>query len=102
MSSTASPSALFVYYKVPHQEHGQYLPKISLLTQEIQSRWPHLRFQVMQRPESSADGLETWMEIYTHTEGITLEMVSELQELAVRLGLPAKRASEFFIPLALY
>jgi hypothetical protein len=42
------------------------------------------------------------MEIYTHTEGITPEMVSDLQELAVRLGLPAKRASEFFIPLALY
>ena len=101
MSSTASPSALFVYYKVPHQEHAQYLPKISLLTQEIQSRWPHLRFQVMQRPEVSADGMETWMEIYTDSEGFPPNMTSELQELAEGLGLPAKRASEFFIPLVL-
>jgi hypothetical protein len=53
----------------------------------------------MQRPDLSAEGFETWMEVYSHPEGVSAPMMAAIAELALELGLPPKRAAEIFIPL---
>jgi hypothetical protein len=53
----------------------------------------------MQRPEATPDGIETWMEIYSHHQGVTQEMMDSIAAEALVHGLPPKRMSEFFIPL---
>ena len=54
---------------------------------------------LLQRPEATPDGIETWMEIYSHKEGVTQEMMDSIGAEALAHGLPPKRMSEFFIPL---
>jgi hypothetical protein len=90
---------LFVYYKIAAAEHAQWLQRVRALEQQVRTSWPGLQIELMQRPEASNDGQETWMEIYRHPQGVTLAMTESISQLAARAGLPSKRASEFFIPL---
>ena len=53
----------------------------------------------MQRPEATAEGIETWMEIYSHADGVSHDMMQSIAALAVKHGMPPKRMAEFFIPL---
>jgi hypothetical protein len=39
------------------------------------------------------------MEIYSHAEGVSLEVMDSIAALALAHGLPPKRMAEFFIPL---
>jgi hypothetical protein len=54
---------------------------------------------MMQRPEVSSDGLETWMEVYRYPGGITSEMIAKIAASAQDSGLPLARKVEIFIPL---
>ncbi|MEY3409131.1 MAG: hypothetical protein RIS02_858 [Pseudomonadota bacterium] len=53
----------------------------------------------MQRPEATPEGIETWMEIYTHVQGVSQSMMDSIAVTAAAHGLPPKRMAEFFIPL---
>ena len=53
----------------------------------------------MQRPEATPEGIETWMEIYNHEEGVSQDIMDSIAALANAHGLPPKRMAEFFIPL---
>jgi hypothetical protein len=90
---------VFVYYKVPAVEHAQCLSLVARLQSALKGSWPALDIQVMQRPEASADGMETWMEVYEHPGGVTQEMIGSIAQHAAEVGLPAKRATEVFLPL---
>jgi hypothetical protein len=39
------------------------------------------------------------MEIYSHDEGVTQDIMESIAALAIAHGLPPKRMAEFFIPL---
>jgi len=67
--------------------------------EHLRQRWPGLQVELMQRPDPSAEGLETWMEVYRHPEGASAPLIATIAQLAVELGLPQKRAAEIFIPL---
>jgi hypothetical protein len=54
---------------------------------------------MMQRPEVSSDGLETWMEVYRYPGGITSEMIAKIAMSAQESGLPLARKAEIFNPL---
>lgn len=90
---------LFVYYKIPADEHQAWLERVRVFEKRLSAAWPGLQIEWMQRPDTSADGLETWMEVYRHPQGISAEMSASITQLASLCGLPPKRASEFFIPL---
>ncbi len=91
---------LFVYYKVPQTEHAQWMPVVQRMQQEIQKKIPSgLQVSLLKRPEVSAEGFETWMEVYEHTSGIDQAMLDLVAQEVKVSGLPFKRASEFFIPL---
>jgi hypothetical protein len=91
--------ALFVYYKIAASEHAAWLQRLRAFEQQVQRSWPDLQIELMQRPEASSDGQETWMEVYRHPQGVTQAMTESIGQLAAQAGLPTKRASEFFVPL---
>jgi hypothetical protein len=90
---------LFVYYKLPVSEHDEWRPRVEAFQNELKQKWSGLSTELMQRPEATSEGIETWMEIYRHTEGVTQHMMDSIAASAVAHQLPPKRMSEFFIPL---
>jgi hypothetical protein len=91
--------SLFVYYKVPMVQHAALRPLAEAFQQRVQQQWPTLHCDLLQRPQSTPEGLETWMEVYHHPQGLNDAMMADIDRLAAEMGLPAKRASEVFIPL---
>jgi hypothetical protein len=89
---------LFVYYKIEASEHASWVLRVRDFQLQLLARHPLLEIELMQRP-ASADGLETWMEIYRHPDGISELLAQAIQSLALEMGLPSKRASEVFVPL---
>ncbi len=90
---------LFVYYKLPQHEHDHWRPRVEAFQNELKQKWSGLSSELMQRPEATPEGIETWMEIYRHTGGVTQEIMDSIADMATAHGLPPKRMSEFFIPL---
>jgi hypothetical protein len=90
---------LFVYYKLPVHEHAQWRPRVEAFQNELKQKWSGLSAELMQRPEATPEGIETWMEIYRHTEGVTQTIMDSIAAMATLHGLPPKRMAEFFIPL---
>jgi hypothetical protein len=95
----ADQASLFVYYKVPLAEHALRLKQLVALRQSLLQQWPQMQLQTLQRPEASAEGLETWMEVYDHPGGLTQDHLDSITDLAAQAGLPAKRMVEIFVPL---
>jgi hypothetical protein len=96
---------LFVYYKVPQAEHSRWVLVVEQMQKDILSKLSSEEAKLwgvslLRRPEVSSEGLETWMEVYEHAKGIDDSMVALINEEVKRVGLPFKRASEFFIPLS--
>jgi Domain of unknown function (DUF4936) len=90
---------LYVYYKVPVAEHAALRPKVEGFQERVRQNWPGLAADLLQRPEPSVEGMETWMEIYQHPSGVSDVAMASIAQLAIDMGLPAKRAAEIFIPL---
>jgi hypothetical protein len=90
---------LFVYYKLPLQEHAQWVGRVRTFQDAVVQAWPGMTVELLQRPEPSAEGLETWMEVHRHPQGVSPEMMASVASLAQAHGLPPKRAAELFVPL---
>lgn len=96
---SAAGQSLFVYYKVALAERAARRAQLDWLQQAVAKQWPDVQCEAMQRPDASADGLETWMEVYRHPDGLTQGHLDSIADLAARSGLPAKRAVESFVAL---
>lgn len=92
-------TTLFVYYKLPQSHHAQTILLVNQFKEDLQAYDPQITVELLQRPEVSADGFETWMEVYSHPDGISSSMMARIQELAIQNGLPPQRKNEIFIPL---
>jgi hypothetical protein len=92
-------NALFVYYKIEESQHAHCLQRVRDFQRKLTTAYPTLELELMQRPGTSSEKMETWMEIYRHPAGITDAMILSIQELAHANGLPDKRACEMFVPL---
>jgi hypothetical protein len=90
---------LYVYYKLDAAQHDALAPRVRSFQEQLLRTWPGLSCELMQRPNVSAEGKETWMEVYRHADGLPDEMVEAIGRLAQELQLPAPRLSEIFIPL---
>ncbi|WP_295502093.1 DUF4936 family protein [Limnohabitans sp. Rim8] len=91
--------SLFFYYKVPIEQHALLRPLAEKFQQQVQRDWPALRCELLQRPQATPEGIETWMEVYHHPQGLSEDMMLGIERLAQEMGLPAKRASEVFTSL---
>jgi hypothetical protein len=90
---------LFVYYKIPLTEHAMWQAKVLEFRERVLRECSGLEVELMQRPDASGEGLETWMEVYRHPQGVSAEISALISRLATEMGLPAKRACEIFVPL---
>ena len=90
---------LFVYYKLPSHEHARWRTRVEAFQNALRQEWPGLSAELMQRPKATPEGIETWMEIYRHKEGVSQEVMDSITAMATLHGLPPQRMSEFFIPL---
>jgi hypothetical protein len=92
-------TTLFVYYKITTEQHVTTLQLLRQMSQTLKAQYRDLEIEMMQRPEVSSDGLETWMEVYRYPGGITSEMIAKIAASAQDSGLPLARKVEIFIPL---
>jgi hypothetical protein len=98
-TNASEPLTLFVYYKLPFIEHQRWSERVRDNAQRLIQEIPGLTIELMQRPEPSATGEETWMEVYRHQKGLTPQMIEQIDRAAKGLGLPSKRAAEIFVSL---
>jgi hypothetical protein len=92
-------TTLFVYFKLPADQHEALRPVAQAFQARAMQTWPGLSCELMQRPEATAEQIETWMEVYHHPNGVDPQMMQGIGELAVQMGMPPKRMAEVFIPL---
>lgn len=92
-------TTLFVYYKIATEQHVTTLQLLRRMSETLKIQYRDLEIEMMQRPEVSSDGLETWMEVYRYPGGITSEMIAKIAMSAQESGLPLARKAEIFNPL---
>ena len=92
-------TTLFVYYKIATEQHVTTLQLLRRMAETLKIQSRDLEIEMMQRPEVSSDGLETWMEVYRYPGGITSEMIAKIAMSAQESGLPLARKAEIFNPL---
>ena len=92
-------STLFVYFKLPVDQHEALRPVAQTFQARVVQNWPGLTCELLHRPAATAEHIETWMEVYHHPAGVSPEMVRQIGELALEMGMPDKRMAEVFIPL---
>ena len=92
-------ATLFVYYKVQQSQHAQTIALLAKFKEDLKGFDANLSIELLQRPEVSNDGFETWMEVYRHPEGVSSSMLEKIQQSALESGLPPNRKNEIFIPL---
>jgi hypothetical protein len=90
---------LFVYYKLPVSEHSKWATLVREFKQDVLQAMPGLTMDLMQRPEPSSSGEETWMEVYRHPSGVSPQMMAQIDQMAQVHGLPTKRSIEIFVSL---
>ena len=96
---TMKPATLFVYYKISQDQHAQLTALLPRFRDELKKLDSELHLELMQRPEVSSDGFETWMEVYRHPHGVSSNIVEQIHQIAINNGLPPNRKNEIFIPL---
>ncbi len=87
--------ALFVYYKVPLDQHTAFAPRVREFQAQLVAAWPGLVAELLQRPEAT-DGKETWMETYRHPSGVGPDLRLAIEQGARHAQLPAPRHTELF------
>ncbi len=95
---SAASAVIYVYYKVDAAEHAACALRVRQFQAALVAQWPGLVCELLQRPEASS-GIETWMETYRHTSGISPALLDSIASAAAAAGLPAPRHSESFIAL---
>jgi len=95
-------NTLFVYYKLTADQHELVLKRLQGMSQELVDGTPGLQIDLMQRPEISPEGLETWMEVYRHPSGVSTAMMKMIDEAALAANMPQPRRTEVFVGLQSY
>ena len=90
---------LFVYYKLPQDDHAAWRAKVQVFADRVKSELPHVELTWMQRPLPNAEGQETWMEIYRSPSGLDDATLARIAALAELYPWPSKRATEVFVEL---
>lgn len=90
---------LFIYYRVAQNDTAAALQAAQAVQCELRARHPGLKAELWRRPETK-DGMHTWMEIYTHADGIdaALEQRIEAAAEAVSPWIQGPRHVEVFVP----
>ena len=96
--SVREAAALYVYYKVDAAQHAASAARVRRFQARLLAAWPGLACELLQRPDAAA-GIETWMEVYRHVDGVPAALIAHIAEAAAADGLPTPRHSERFVTL---
>jgi len=99
----SAPRSLYVYYRVPADQRVEAQAAVEAMQATLRLAEPGLITHLMCRADTTAAGSDlTWMEVYTHPQGIGPTFEVRLSQAAC--GLPAclagPRHIEVFCPLA--
>ena len=98
MTHVVTQEVLYIYYKVALAQHAALALRVQAFQAQLQQDWPGLVTELLQRPQATA-GVETWMETYRCTQGLSAALLDAIAQAAVASGLPAPRHAESFVPL---
>jgi len=96
---------LFVYYRVDAAHAAEAKAAVQRWQHDLDSAYPELHGRLLKRPQTR-DGLQTWMETYTHSKAATGVSQLQLQTLLpagpaeLRRWLHGDRHLEVFVPCA--
>lgn len=95
------PRQLFIYYRVASGRAAAARLAIEALQARLRLALPGLRTQLLRRPDEK-DGLQTWMEVYAHPDGVSLRAQEHIEAAARELQAlcPGPRHVEVFVPCA--
>lgn len=99
----SAPRSLYVYYRVPADQRVPAQAAIESMQAALRQAEPGLCTSLMCRADTTEAGSDlTWMEIYTHPQGISPTFEARLSQAASSLppGLSGPRHVEVFRPLA--
>ena len=104
---TASPPeqrlrTLFIYYRVATGQAQPARRAVKAMQAGLCDHHAELKAQLMRRPEEK-DGMQTWMELYSHPAGVSPELEAELGRAAEALSqawIQGPRHVEVFVPCA--
>ncbi|PPE70642.1 DUF4936 family protein [Caldimonas thermodepolymerans] len=91
--------ALFIYYRIASADAGAARPAVEAMHAALRRRHPELEAALWRRPQEK-DGVQTWMEIYAHPQGVSEALEAEIEEAARTLSpwLQGARHVEVFVP----
>lgn len=92
---------LFIYYRIASADAAAAQPVARAMQDALCARHPGLQAELWRRPQEK-DGMQTWMEIYMHAEGVGPVLEGEIASAAQVLAawLQGPRHCEVFVPCA--
>lgn len=104
---TASPPeqrlrTLFIYYRVATAQALPARQAVKAMQAGLCDRHVGLKAELMRRTEEK-DGMQTWMELYSHPAGVSPELEAEIARAAEALRqawIQGPRHLEVFVPCA--
>lgn len=93
--------ALFIYYRIALTDAPAALAVARAVQQGLRERHPGLVAGLWRRPETK-DGMQTWMETYTHADGVDEALAHHIETAAQALApwRQGPRHVEVFVPCA--
>lgn len=90
---------LFIYYRVALSDTAAAHEAVQRMQGELRERHPGLSTELWRRPEIK-DAQQTWMEIYTHADGIDAALEQRIEQAAtpVQGWIQGGRHVEVFVP----
>lgn len=93
---------LFIYYRIAVTRAVPALQAVQEMQARLRERHAGLKAELLRRPEEK-DGMQTWLEIYSHAGGVSPELEAEIAQAAepVRQDwIQGPRYVEAFVPCA--
>lgn len=93
--------SLFIYYRIASTEAAAARADVEAVQDTLRARHPGLQAGLWRRPQEK-DGMQTWMETYTHPAGVDEAVEADIAAAALPLArwLQGPRHVEVFVPCA--
>ena len=91
--------SLFIYYRIASANAAAARSAVEAMQYTLRERHAGLQAALWRRPQEK-DGMQTWMETYTHADGVDESIEADIAAAALALQpwLQGPRHAEVFVP----
>lgn len=91
--------SLFIYYRIASADAAIARGAVEAMQHTLRERHAGLQVALWRRPQEK-DGMQTWMETYTHPDGVDESIEADIASAAVALQtwVQGPRHVEVFVP----